>query len=96
MITIAVNRAALRHHPFKYLLNIAANCRRAKAYGRSPKNMRRYCERKAVVEAEGRPPLQALDHMATVFYSAVDNSRSSASDGLERSRRRTCAFALFS
>jgi hypothetical protein len=41
MITIAVNRAALRHHPFKYLLNIAANCRRAKAYGRSPKNMRR-------------------------------------------------------
>jgi hypothetical protein len=46
MITIAVNRAALSHHPFKYLLNIAANCRRAKAYGRSPKNMRRYSERK--------------------------------------------------
>jgi hypothetical protein len=39
----------------------------AKAYGRSPKNMRRYSKRKAVVEAEGRPPLQARDHMATVF-----------------------------
>jgi hypothetical protein len=68
----------------------------AKAYGRSPKNVRRYSKRKAVVEAEGRPPLQARDHMATVFYFAVDNSRSSARDGLERSRRRTCAFALFS
>ncbi len=67
MITIAVNRAALSRHPFKYLLNIAANCRRAKAYGRSPKNMRRYSERKAVVEAEGQPPLQAPDHMATVL-----------------------------
>jgi hypothetical protein len=31
-----------------------------------------------------------------VFYSAGDNSRSSARDGLERSRRRACAFALFS
>jgi len=49
MITIAVNWAALRHHPFRYLLNIAANCRRAKAYWRSPKNIRRYSERKAVV-----------------------------------------------
>jgi hypothetical protein len=28
----------------------------AKAYGRSPKNTRRYSKRKAVVEAEGRPP----------------------------------------
>jgi hypothetical protein len=28
----------------------------AKAYGRSPKNMRGYNERKAIVEAEGRPP----------------------------------------
>ncbi len=91
MITIAVDRAALRHYPFKYLLNIAANCRRPKAYRRSPKNMRRYSERNAVAEAEGRPPLQAPDHMATVFYS-----RSSARDGLESSRRRACAFALFS
>jgi hypothetical protein len=33
----------------------------------SPKNMRRYSKRTAVVEAEGRPPLQARDHMATVF-----------------------------
>jgi hypothetical protein len=65
----------------------------AKAYGRSPKNMRRYSKRKAVVEAEGRPPLQARDHMAN---SASHNSRSSARDGLERSRRRACAFALFS
>ena len=55
-MTIAVNWAAIRHHPFKYLQNIAANCRRAKAYGRSPKNMRRYNERKAIVEAEDRPP----------------------------------------
>jgi hypothetical protein len=54
MITMAVNRAALRHHPFNYLLNIAANCRRAKAYRRSPKNMRRYSKRKDPTVKEWR------------------------------------------
>jgi len=39
----------------------------AEAYGRSPKTMRRFSERKAAVEAEGRPPLQAPAHMAAVF-----------------------------
>jgi hypothetical protein len=90
-MTIAVNRAAIRHHPFEYLQNIAANCRQAKVMG----DRRKTCasEHKAVVEAAGRPPLQAPDQMATIFTPPLIIR---AHRRAKSSRRRACAFALFS